>query len=400
MKEILCPICGCCQTEHVLTISNLPIFDNILCMSSADSIAAVRGTQAMTLCHNCGFLFNSEFEPDKMTYGEEYHAERGFSPYYKKYLHHVVQWLESKVSIPDKTVLEVACGSGEFLQEVLNYHPRKCIGVDPSAKSSFSDRMDIYCSLFDEEFLAAHSKHIDILMNRHMVEHIQNPLAMLRLFADALDYNSFLYLETPRLDWILANRVFYDFPYEHCSFFSDDLMKRMLLAAGFETIEEKHTYDGQYFSIIARKKSEQTPLASVSEEELQRIRSHLEEIERLINSPGKRLALAFLKAGIDYGNENGIYLWGGSAKGVMCCNLLHVPIVACIDSNPFKQGKFIPGTGTPVIAPEKLNIEDAKIILVENDVYMNEIEVQAKQIKPGISVLSINHLLGIGSDPA
>lgn len=80
----------------------------------------------------------------------------------------------------------------------------------------------------------------------------------------------------------------------------------------------------------------------------------------------------------------------------MCCNLLDGGrILGCIDKNPFKQGKFIPGTGHKVIAPMDVTYEKAPYILVENDVYFEEIEKEAKKIDERIQVSSLNELLGI-----
>lgn len=91
----------------------------------------------------------------------------------------------------------------------------------------------------------------------------------------------------------------------------------------------------------------------------------------------------------------GVYLWGAGGKGVMCCNLLNGEhILGCIDRNPFKQGRFIPGTGHPVIAPADISPEKVRCILVENDVYFEEIEKEAHAIDGGIQVLSLNQLLG------
>ena len=373
----------------------MPVFDNVLCTTQTMAKEVVRGTQDLALCYNCGFLFNCKFESKKVIYGKDYHAERGKSHYFSTHIKDVAQWLNEEVSLKNKAVLEVACGDGEFLNEVLQYQPKRCIGVDPSSTEIQSEHIRIFSALFNEQFLTAHPEKTDILINRHMVEHLEYPLQMFKVFSQAVDIGNYMYLETPRLDWILKNHVFYDFPYEHCSYFSDSLMARMLLAAGFEIQSEKHTYAGQYFSILAQKTTEPRPLNTVDIKDIQITLQHLEETKKLLKASEERLV-----SELSFGSKNNaFYLWGGSAKGVMCCNLLNTPVQACIDKNPLKQGEYIPGTGTPVIAPTEICIEEAETILVENDVYLDEITAEAHQIEPRIRVLSINQLLGIGSDP-
>lgn len=171
-------------------------------------------------------------------------------------------------------------------------------------------------------------------------------------------------------------------------------MRRFLETAGFRVEAVRHSYGGQYFSVCARK-TEKTvaDIRPADWEELRRIREGFAATKETYLNVGPRLA------DLCCANENGgISLWGASAKGVMCANLLKIPsLSAVIDSNPFKQGYFIPGTGTPVIAPADLTVRRISTALVENDVYMDEITRTASGFDPGVKVLSLSRLLGLGS---
>ena len=65
-------------------------------------------------------------------------------------------------------------------------------------------------------------------------------------------------------------------------------------------------------------------------------------------------------------------------------------------STHLKQGKFIPGTGHPVLAPADISFETVSCILVENDVYLDEIKRQTAEIDTRIPVASLNQVLGVG----
>ena len=56
-----------------------------------------------------------------------------------------------------------------------------------------------------------------------------------------------------------------------------------------------------------------------------------------------------------------------------------------IDSNPSKQGMFLPGTGIPVIAPDDPKVTRVPVILVANPNYISEI--RATLAKQGFSPL-------------
>lgn len=400
----VCHVCGNRLGEELLTLENIPVFSNFLADTPEQAKTAVLGNQKLAQCGRCGFVFNSAFEPEKLRYGEGYHAERGVSAVYRRHIDRTLDFIESAERLEGKTVLEAACGTGEFLRAAARRNPQCCIGVDPSAEEGREGNLTIRQTLFDREYLEKYPQKIDILINRHMIEHIQAPLEMLRLFAQSLPQGGLLYLETPRLDWILQNRVFYDFPYEHCSYYSDDFMPRLLKAAGFSIAAMESSYDGQYFSVCARKSGEPSEIENADIQQLKDVQGGFEAAARALRGIAKG------GSECQYGtlqnstvlqshlfNANGIYLWGAAAKGVMCSNLLRkFKISGCIDSNPYKQGKFIPGTGYPVLAPKEISFDRVKCVLVENDVYFDEIQEEVREIDLRIQVLRLNQLLGIG----
>lgn len=399
-KRQVCPICGGGHFNFLFNLPKIPVWINILSGSEAAAKSSPTGIQHLVQCEHCGFVFNSEFEPEKVVYDTGYHAERGHSGYYLQHIHHVVDLIESAKPLKGLRVLEVACGGGEFLAEVAKRGPKEVTGVDPSAPETSEEPLQLHKALFDEAYLNQMACPADVLINRHMIEHILNPLDMLVRFHQALADDGLLYLETPRLDWILENRTFFDFPYEHCAYYSDLFITRLLKYAGFEITAVENSYDGQYFSICAKKCTPQASLTPVSEEEQFQIQQSFSALTRSyskLNRPEslQRFYEETLKSGRpDPGVSSGIYLWGAAAKGVMCANLLDQwPIAGLIDKNPHKQGKFIPGTGHLVLAPSQIKAGAVKAVIVENDVYFSEIHRDVSQIDPRISVISLSSLL-------
>lgn len=399
MCKTICPVCGGCQTDTLLSLPNIPVFVNVLPDHLKEAKEFVLGTQNLVQCGRCGFVFNSQFEPEKVMYDTGYHAERGHSAYYSQHIDHVVDFIESVKPIKGQRVLEAACGGGEFLTEVAKRGPKDVTGVDPSAPETPAGPLRLQKALFDDGYLKQMANPVDIVINRHMIEHILNPLEMLARFHQALADDGILYLETPRLDWILENRAFFDFPYEHCAYYSDRFMARLLKQAGFEIAAVENSYDGQYFSICARKCAPQPLLTPASEEELSEIRrsfSMLSHTYSNLNSSESihRFCTETVGSGSPSAPASGIYLWEAAAKGVMCANLLdRWPIAGLIDKNPYKQGKFVPGTGYLVLAPSQISYDVVKGVIVENDVYFSEIQEEVSQIDLRISVISLSSLL-------
>ncbi len=85
--------------------------------------------------------------------------------------------------------------------------------------------------------------------------------------------------------------------------------------------------------------------------------------------------------------ERGVNLavWGAGSKGVTFLNLVEggADIHTVVDVNERKRGRFIPGTGQAIIAPEDLTRMDIGTVLVMNPNYREEIQQQLDRM--GIS---------------
>lgn len=399
----VCPVCGQKHFTILLQYSDIPVFVNVLLSSADEAKSCPRASQCIVQCDHCGFVFNFDFESQKVQYDAGYHAERGNSAYYQRHISHVLDFIESAKPFKGQYVLEVACGGGEFLTEVNQRGPKAAIGVDPSTAEFKKGSFCLKKLLFDETYLSQMSCPADILICRHMIEHILNPLDMLSKFRRALAADGILYLETPRLNWILENRAFFDFPYEHCAYYSDHFMEHLLKMVGFEITAIEHSYDEQYFSICA-KKCEIKPISTIAErEDLYHVQQSCSRLTQTYMNANRseviqRFCTETLRSGKPDLNplfsSDGVYLWGAAAKGVMCANLLgNWSISGFIDKNSNKWGKYIPGTGHLVLAPSQIAYPIVRTIIVENDVYYTEIQDEIQKIDPRILTILLSELL-------
>lgn len=286
----------------------------------------------------------------------------------------VISQIQDVIPLSHITTLEVGCGTGEFLKAVRDKHLEnvKLIGVDPSIQSYTEDGIQFDGTLFDEDYLKDLSIQPDVIINRHMIEHVINPLKLLQLFRKALRYGGILYLETPRLDWILQHRTFFDFTYEHCSYFTDDFMQRLLAATGFEIISCISSYGGQYFSICAKLIAHATNIEPAFYTECNRVKCEFTNIQK---------AYEYCKR--YYIPDENDCVWGCSGKGVMWLNLMDAcGISKAIDIDVDKSEHFILKTGHKIGTPEMLTIYKPKRILVMNCMYIDEIRKMVLNMLP------------------
>lgn len=183
-----CPVCGSVELEIMFTLHDIPVFVNVLADEYEEAIRADTGNQKLTLCSHCGFVFNADFVPEKVQYSQGYHAERRSSSAYRAHVDAVISQIQDVIPLSHITTLEVGCGTGEFLKAVRDKHLEnvKLIGVDPSVESHTEDKIQFDGTLFDEDYLKSLPIKPDVIINRHMIEHVTNPLVLLDVFDKAL----------------------------------------------------------------------------------------------------------------------------------------------------------------------------------------------------------------------
>ena len=60
-----------------------------------------------------------------------------------------------------------------------------------------------------------------------------------------------------------------------------------------------------------------------------------------------------------------------------------------MDINPHKHGKFMPGTGQQIVAPEFLREYAPDLVIVMNPVYAGEIGADLKRLGIGAEVMAV-----------
>lgn len=359
-----CPVCGATEVAF-LTRTQVPVHQNLIMKTFEAARAIRRGTLEMAVCEACGFAFNRAFDASLLAYGDDYDNTQDHSPSFKSYTDGLVERLVG-LGVRDARVVEVGCGKGQFIQRLVEAAPNTVgWGFDPSyvgPEELLQGRLK-----FRREFYGPGCESLlaDVVVCRHVIEHVANPLVLLEAVraALALSPDARVFFETPSLDWILENVVVWDLFYEHCSLFTPGSLQTAFERAGFEVSEIATTFGGQYLWAEARVTSHpRTPeLRPGNTPEL--ARRFAREEARLVAQLQRSLT----------GPRTAI--WGAGAKGVTFANLADPTgtLIDCVvDLNPHKQGHFMPGTGHPIVAPAALEERGVKRAILMNPNYRDE----------------------------
>jgi SAM-dependent methyltransferase len=366
-----CPVCGSKSLSEFLLRERVPVHQNLLMRDQAAAIDIPRGDLALVVCHDCGFIFNRAFDPRKIMYGEDYENTQACSPSFNEYLDELVRRMVVEQNVRDCHVVEVGCGNGLFLRKLVTYDGagNRGYGFDPSyrgAESELDGRLKFSARYYDS---ACADVPADVIVCRHVIEHVPQPRQMLEDIKKALASapQARIFFETPCVEWILVNLVVWDFFYEHCSYFSAASLSTAFQAAGFEVQSVQHVFEGQYLWLEAT---------------LPKTAPRIEKRPGTVVIQAQRFAQLETKMKEDWDRKiralaakDKVAVWGAGAKGVTFANLIDESrrLIDCVvDLNPLKQGHYVPGTGHPIVSYQALTARGVSTAILMNPNYRKE----------------------------
>lgn len=333
----------------------LPTLQNRVYPTAQEAKDCLRGDVVLVQDETTGLVFNGAFDPSRLVYDKNYQNEQACSPAFRKHLEQVAQIIERYGQ--GKKLLEVGCGKGWFL-EMLRQRGHDITGFDPAYEG---DALDIIKAAFSPEL----GMQGDVLILRHVLEHIPGPVPFLHEIARSNGNQGLIYIEVPCLDWIMQHRAWFDIFYEHVNYFRLDDFRRIF----GRVVDAGRIFGGQYLYVVADLATIQQPRITPAE---------------LVDFPADFLASVNQSAAYCQSQEHAgraPVVWGAASKGVIFSLYMQrqgVTPEAVIDVNPVKQGKYLPATGLLVESPASAlqRLPDGAVILVMNSNYLDEIKAQ------------------------
>lgn len=397
MLQVRCPNCHGTRAEQTLTLPASPVMVCSAFPSQADARAVPTGDIELGTCTSCGFLFNARFDQALALAGAQYESSQSASAHFTAFARGLAtDWVE-RYGLRGKPVIEVGCGQGEFLVEMIKAGAASGIGIDPLFDDAFiPEDMRTIIKADRREFLPEHvATEGAALICRHALEHIGDVAGFLTLVAEwaAAHPGAPILLEVPGTERILAEGAFWDVFYEHCNYFTAATGEDAFRRVGLTVRRCELVYDGQYLIVEAlgfEPKRTETPSAQVADA-LAKSRAFGNKV---------RAAASACRAAMRDLAETGrqpIVLWQGASKTVSLSSLLgeDTPIGFAVDLNQRRHGQFLPPFGLEVRAPAALVADRPKHVVLMNAVYMKEVRSELDKLGLAETTLhSINSLLG------
>lgn len=366
-----CPACAGGPLEPFLRVGRLPVFCNVLADTREEAREAPRGLLDLAICARCGMIRNLAYDSALTAYAPGYENSLHFSNVFERWARGLAKRLVAAYGRRGGTYADIGCGNGDFLRLLCADGESRGYGFDPSyAGEDANGRVRIIPELFDAAYLEGRTA--DIVCSRHVLEHLEGPAAFLSSIREsgAVADGTALYLEVPDARYMLRESEIWSLIYEHPSYFSAPSLQALLTRCGFEVLSIGTTFGDQFLFAEAHP----GPPVAPSQKAVQgdTAKAFAATFARRIEGWRDRVSLLPVGSAV---------VWGAGSKGITFLNLVDSErrFAGIVDVNPRKVGRFVPGTGHQVLAPEMLTPETRHVVLM-NSIYQTEVRGRLRSL--------------------
>ncbi len=330
------------------------------------------------VCDQCLLVQLQEFvSPDNIFSEYAY-----FSSYSTSWVEHARRYTEMVCDRFGLTraskIAEIASNDGYLLQHFLKRGITP-LGIEPAAnvaKVAVKNGIPTIVRFFGHEAasdIAREQGRMDLLLGNNVLAHVPDLNDFVSGMKILLAPRGVITMEFPHLQRLIQENQFDTIYHEHFSYFSFIVVERVFAHHGITLfdVEELPTHGGSLRIFGRHTENSELPITD-------RVRElHHRELEQGFGSPKayegfdmkvkaiKRDILAFLIRAKQDGKT--VVGYGAPGKGNTLLNYCGIRtdfLDFTVDANPYKQGKYTPGTRIPILAPEHIQNARPDYVLI------------------------------------
>ncbi|GBD90801.1 hypothetical protein BMS3Abin04_01520 [bacterium BMS3Abin04] len=315
MKHKLCPTCHSKEIEVFFEIKNAPIFSLVTLKSKDEALNIPRKDITLSFCNKCGLIFNSSFDTSVDYFTQGYEDQQGFSQTFVDFITGVTKTFIDKYDLYNKTVVEIGCGKGDFINLLAELGNNKGIGIDPAwvpGRTKPNKNVHFIKEYYNEK----HGElNADCICCRHTLEHIHATSEFMQTIKKSITpgKNTLLFFEVPSIIRILEIRAFWDIFYEHCTYLSPGSLARLFRLNGFKVEDLYIKNDDQYLFVEAKANDKISDSIHPLEESIEDLKKLTKDFNKAI---AKQLNFWREKLKKFKNEKQKVIIWGGGSKSV------------------------------------------------------------------------------------
>lgn len=377
MEQSMCRFCGSKLEHTFVDLGMSPLCESFLPGEHLNQMEAFYPLHAY-VCGKC-FLVQLEayVTPEHIFSDYAY-----FSSYSDSWLTHAKKYTDQMVGrfgIDDKSfVVELASNDGYLLQYFVEKRV-PVLGIEPAANVAavaIKKGVPSLVKFFGRETageLAAAGKQADLLLGNNVLAQVPDLNDFVAGMKILLKPGGVITMEFPHLQQLMEENQFDTIYHEHFSYFSFITAEKIFAAHGITLfdVEELPTHGGSLRIYGRHAEDSSKPVAERAAELRAREEAagttRLETYSRFAEQvkETKRKLLEFLIAAKRNGKK--IAGYGAPGKGNTLLNYCAIRtdfLEYTVDRNPYKHGRFLPGTHVPIFPPDRIRETKPDFLLI------------------------------------
>lgn len=365
------PKCRFCSTELKHTFVDLgmsPLCESFVDAEHLDHMEPFYPLHVY-VCDNCFLVQLLEYVNPEEIFTEYAY----FSSYSDSWLNHAksyVNMIVEKLNLgPESQVVELASNDGYLLQYFLE-RSIPVLGIEPAvnvAMAAEKKGIRTIVKFFGEQTareLVAEETRADLLLGNNVLAHVPDINDFVKGMKILLSPSGTITMEFPHLVRLMQENQFDTIYHEHFSYLSFTTVKKIFAEHGLRLfdVEQLPSHGGSLRIYACHQDDAPRPITSrakelIAEEQvfgIDQLATYASFTEQVKETKRKLLSLLVdLK-----GQGKSIAGYGAPGKGNTLLNYCGVRtdfLDYAVDRNPYKHGKFLPGTIIPIYPPEKID---------------------------------------------
>lgn len=319
------------------------------------------------LCQRCFLVQVDAFETPAAIFSDYAY----FSSYSDSWLAHAQRYVDAvvpRLALDERSlVVEVASNDGYLLQ-YFQARGIPVLGVEPAAnvaqeamRKGIPTEVCFFGTQAAQRLVRA-GRSADLVVGNNVLAHVPELNDFVAGLAYLLKPAGTLTLEFPHLLRLMEGNQFDTIYHEHFCYFSLHTAEKVLEAHGLRVFDAEAlpTHGGSLRLYACRQEASSAVTAALGAIRREEARAGLDRLDGYLQFAGqaqetKRRLLTFLIEAKRAGKR--IAAYGAAAKGNTLLNYCGIRgdfIDYVVDRNPYKQGRYLPGTHIPILAPERV----------------------------------------------
>lgn len=370
---VACRICKSKTLTEIINLGNQSL-SGVFLKEKTEAISS--GPLRLLWCNNCTLVQLGESYLLTEMYGDSYGYRSGLNPTMVDHLSSIANRLTRKLNLgPNDLVLDIGSNDGTLLN-ILSAFGIGTVGSDPTIskhREMYNSATKLIEDFFNaDKYYNVVTKPAKLVTSIAMFYDLEDPVEFAFNVSSVLESGGYWFFEQSYAPWMQSNGAYDTVCHEHLEYYSLTTIKHILDRAGFAIIEvTTNAINGGSIGVLAQKTTDNEvttdphALWLLREEESKQLNS-LDKWQMFSRNVEERREslLSLLNQIVDSGKT--ISGLGASTKGnvLLSYSGIDSTILPKIgEINPFKFGKFTPGSVIPIVPESEVLIEDPDFLL-------------------------------------